>query len=292
MGKADSPKAPVYKRQQFLLAFIQQLNDNVSATDLQKLVFLYSRKKPIEHYDFVPYKYGSYSFQLAQDIDVLRNQGHLSAETERIVPLRRAQSLDVDARFVEKLRGKPLVRKVYQDYPYFAINSEIAGDLLDPLALQHVDDERKSHQSSEQMLFSIGYEGKSLESFSNTLLKNGVKLLCDVRQNPFSRKFGFSKGTLQHVTERIGIMYIHIPELGIATEKRQSLQTPSDYAALFSEYEAELPGKSAALTVLYSLLTENTRIALMCFEQDPDFCHRTRIINYLTNIYSVESEEL
>ncbi|WP_348602891.1 DUF488 family protein [Bartonella tribocorum] len=41
--------------------------------------------------------------------------------------------------------------------------------------------------------FTIGYEGKSLENYLNCLLENNIKILCDVRKNPISRKYGFSK---------------------------------------------------------------------------------------------------
>jgi hypothetical protein len=45
-------------------------------------------------------------------------------------------------------------------------------------------------------IVTIGYEGRSLEAFLNLLLQNSVTLLCDVRRNPLSRKYGFSKSTL------------------------------------------------------------------------------------------------
>ena len=63
---------PTYKRQRFLLAFITQLVEGITATDLQKLVFLHSMQNEEEaHYDFTPYKYGAYSFQLNQDVTIL-----------------------------------------------------------------------------------------------------------------------------------------------------------------------------------------------------------------------------
>lgn len=62
---------PTYKRQRFLLSFMRQLNDIVSLTDLQKLVFLQTMKGGLDFYDFLPYKFGAYSFQLAEDVDIL-----------------------------------------------------------------------------------------------------------------------------------------------------------------------------------------------------------------------------
>lgn len=48
---------PTYKRQRFLLAFIRQLHEGVTATDLQKLVFLHTMKEGSDFYEFIPYKF-------------------------------------------------------------------------------------------------------------------------------------------------------------------------------------------------------------------------------------------
>ena len=37
-------------------------------------------------------------------------------------------------------------------------------------------------------LCTIGYEGRSLESYMNLLLRDGATVLCDVRRNAFSHK--------------------------------------------------------------------------------------------------------
>ena len=47
----NAPAQPTYKRQRFLLAFMRQLNEAVSATDLQKLVFLCSMTQDEHYYD-------------------------------------------------------------------------------------------------------------------------------------------------------------------------------------------------------------------------------------------------
>ena len=41
------------------------------------------------------------------------------------------------------------------------------------------------------------------------LIREDVKLLCDVRKNPLSMKFGFSKNQLKGILEGVGIEYIH-----------------------------------------------------------------------------------
>ena len=49
--------------------------------------------------------------------------------------------------------------------------------------------------------------GKCLETYLNQLLRAGVTLLCDVRRNPLSRKYGFSKSTLSHAC---AVSYTHL----------------------------------------------------------------------------------
>ena len=54
----------------------------------------------------------------------------------------------------------------------------------------------------------------SYEAFFICLLRAGITLLCDVRRNPVSRKWGFSKRMLLAGCDRLGIEYRHLPDLG------------------------------------------------------------------------------
>ena len=168
----------------------------------------------------------------------------------------------------------------------------MSDKILSEESLQNIDVINQQLSKHAQVLFSIGYEGKSIDTFINILLKNDIKLLCDVRWNPFSRKFGFSKKQLQHILGNMGIDYIHIPTLGIESAERQSLETLDDYNALFERYKNSLPSKTKELHQVYSMLQSNGRIALMCYEQDPNYCHRTIIKDYLVSNYHLESEDL
>jgi uncharacterized protein (DUF488 family) len=173
------------------------------------------------------------------------------------------------------LRGDALVAEVYRRYPYFAIRSVMAGRLLakEPSALTAI---RYAEPALGRAgLYTIGYEGRSLEGFLNILIHSGVNLLCDVRRNPISRKYGFSKGTLTKGCEGVGIYYEHLPELGIASEDRRGLETEADYDVLFGNYRRErLPLQSSALTKICKWVNEGKRVALTCFERPPERCHR------------------
>lgn len=281
---------PTYKRQRFLLAFVRQLHTSVTSTDLQKLVFLYTMKNNSDFYEFIPYKFGAYSFQLAEDVDILLRDGYLSANNARVQAI---GDYSKESFFqIATERGDRLIRKVYREYPYYAINSEITDRLFYKKEAELFRSEKQKYTKITQMLFTIGYEGTSIEAFINTLIHNGIQLLCDVRKNPLSRKFGFSKGKLKHITETVSIKYIHIPEVGIDSDKRSSLVNAEDYRYLFKSYEKTLPNLKPYLEQLYLQLRSNNRIALMCYEKDASMCHRHIISNYIVNNYKIISRDL
>lgn len=281
---------PVYKRQRFLLEYIRQLDDGASATDIQKLIFLHCQENHAPYYEFIPYKFGPYSFQLAEDIEILQRDRFI----EYYNPTYRAegeyQIISFFSPAVE--RGDRLIRKVYEEYPYYAINSEILGRLFTKNEVRRFAEAKQSLRNNMQVLFTIGYEGKSLESFINMLIRNDVRLLCDVRKNPISRKYGFSKAKLNHILETIGIKYVHVPEVGIESEKRTSLNSIQDYDALFKTYKSSLNNITQHLEYIAQLYDKHKRIALMCYEEDPRICHRHIIRDYLIESHSAICEDL
>ena len=285
---------PTYKRQRFLLAFIRQLQDGVTSTDLQKLVFLHTMSEDSDFYEFIPYKYGSYSFQLAEDLDILSRDGYLFIEYKpESTRIKATGEYPQEAPFrIAIERGKTLIRKAYREYPYYAVNSEITGRLFRGEELERFNNGKQTYAKTGQVLFTIGYEGKNIEAFINTLIQNDIRLLCDVRKNPLSRKFGFSKGKLEHITGTVGIKYVHIPDLGIESGKRSSLETAEDYKCLFRDYTETLPNLTPLLGRVYSLLRSDVRIVLMCYEKEPEMCHRHLIRDYIANTHTIRSVDL
>ena len=72
------------------------------------------------------------------------------------------------------------------------------------------------------------------------LMDNNISVLVDVRHNPFSMKWGFSKKQLRGITSKCKIDYVHIPELGIEGHLRKNLRSRSDYNRLFARYRRTL----------------------------------------------------
>ena len=277
----------LFERQRRLLALVNALGDEIGSLDFQKLLFLYCREEEESpSYEFVPYKFGGFSFTSYADKRRLIERGFL-AEEERIWRLTAAGKtaavvlpsvrlrMGQFAQRHSRLRGDALVADVYRRYPYYAIRSEVAERLLstDPSALQAIAAARPIVHGPG--LCTIGYEGRTLEGYLNRLLYDGVTLLCDVRRNPLSRKYGFSKGTLSTSCEGVGIRYAHVPELGIAADKRRGLKTRRDYRELFVAYEREsLPRHKDALAEIWRWIQAGDRVALTCYERMPEQCHR------------------
>ncbi len=234
-------------------------------------------------YDFVPYKFGAFSFTSYADRRKLIERGllededgwQITAEGRKIIGRTMDMQLAAFAKRHRGLHGDALVADTYRRFPFFATRSEIAERVLkgDDAALARIKAVRA--KLTGPALSTIGYEGHTLESYLTVLLKSGVTILCDVRRNPISRKYGFSKNTLARGCEGVGIRYEHLPELGIASEQRQSLDTQADYDALFADYERTwLPKQGAALKKIQGWMDAGDRVTLTCYEHQPNQCHR------------------
>ena len=284
----------LFERQRRLLTLLDALGGTAENLDFQKLLFLYCQEPEAnDAYEFIPYKFGAFSFTSCADRRKLVERGLLVDDEQQWQitdkgrrAIGRVENAHVAAfaRRYRSNRGDSLVAECYRRFPYYATRSEIAERVLsgDDAALASIEAAR--HVRRPAAISTIGYEGRSVESYLNVLLRSGITLLCDVRRNPISRKYGFSKSTLGKACDGVGIRYRHIPELGIASELRKDLETQEDYDALFADYEREtLPNQAEALECLRTLVRDGQRIALTCYEQLPQQCHRHCVSDELQN---------
>ncbi len=281
---------------------MQLFDDQLDKIRLQKLLFLFTLRQAKTEYDFVPYKYGCYSYSANADMTAMTTRGMLAESKDHFTKLDKADYFkqlkpadqlslqDVKASY-GKMSAKALMKHTYINYPFYATKSEAAANILTKDELQKVEQSRP--QSDKTVLFTIGYEGISLEEYLVRLLKNDVKILVDVRNNPLSMKYGFSKSQLKRYCESLGIQYVHIPEVGIQAEQRQELNTQNDYDKLFTIYRKNNLTKTVkAQEVILSLLEQNKRIALTCFEANICQCHRKHLAEAIETlpgfVYSVK----
>lgn len=277
----------MYYRRKILLTLLQVFDNKLEKMSLQKLLMLLANKQSIPGFYFVPYKYGCYSFQANADLKTMIKYGQVGEEgnswiktdpTNYLPELKENDRMALQA--IKCLYGDKsnteLIQLTYRRFPYYALNSNIAHEVLNNKELQAIEEIRPKYSSI--VLFTIGYEGITLEQYLNKLINHGVEVLCDVRKNSLSMKYGFSKSQLQNACNGIGIKYVHIPELGIASNKRQELNTQSDYDKLFLQYRQDvLTNTRTQQNEILKLLESHKRVALTCFEANICQCHRKHL---------------
>ncbi len=258
---------------------------------LQKLLFLLSKNQIKPEYDFIPYKYGCYSFSANADLTAMVRQGILLESEANFakndeVEYFKALKLSDQKKIQElkesygKMNANSLMKHTYINFPFWAIKSLKAKEILDEKYYEKVLN--AIPKSEKTTLFTIGYEGISLEEYLTRLVRNDVKILIDVRRNPLSMKFGFSKTLLQRYCNALDIEYLHFPEVGIESDKRQELNNQSDYDKLFENYkECNIPNTLETQNKILDLLKSKKRIALTCFEADICQCHRKHLAEAL-----------
>lgn len=127
-------------------------------------------------------------------------------------------------------------------------------------------------------IYTIGYEGVTVEEFIAALKRAGVEQVIDVRALPLSRRPGFSKTPLRNALAEAGIAYVHLKALGTPKEGREAARR-RDRATLDRIYanQLALPEAQVQAAQMRELAAERPS-ALLCYERDPSCCHRTLLL--------------
>jgi uncharacterized protein (DUF488 family) len=127
-------------------------------------------------------------------------------------------------------------------------------------------------------IFTIGYEATTMGEFIAALHKAGVERVIDVRAVPLSRRPGFSKNVLAASLKEAGIDYVLLKNLGTPKPGRDAAKK-GDVATLERVYETQLglPEAQAEAAQMRALAAEKPS-ALVCFERNPEHCHRTLLL--------------
>ncbi len=266
-------------------------------TRLMKLLFLIRQETPIESewsfYDFVPYKYGPYSFFANRDVGMLRKEGlafgnyleipaNKKDEAKSVFQELPSWARDELRQVVDNYRGvstQSLVDEVYEKFPDYTILSERDGS-------------KPKRKLSKPAVYTLGYEGSTIDSFLYALIKNGIARLIDVRNNPVSRKYGFSKKTLCQLCKNINVEYKHFPGLGIESQERTNLTDLSSYQDLFKQYaQGRLSRKVEQIDQVATLMQEKPSV-LVCYEADVRYCHRNILSEKVAKKASLPTKHL
>ena len=275
-------------REKAVLAMLQEAGRPLSPLVLTKLFFLMRHeaeisKKIAGFYDFVPYKFGPYSFALHNDLAGLKRNGYVESAGEdwmlgRFVDRARDWMDELDKsvsdaiRYLYLSRGrlKPddLLKHVYSTYPWFASMSELKH--LVPCDVPNV-------QPAKAAVYTAGYQQKTVDGFLSGLLRQGISCIIDVRSNPVSRNYGFAGRTLAALAGKLGLHYKHFPQLGIPSAERKGLHSEEQYNLLFLSYRKKLlPRECDSMSKIAGFMRETPSV-LLCYEADPSCCHRSHL---------------
>jgi len=133
-------------------------------------------------------------------------------------------------------------------------------------------------------LYTTGYQGQNVIDFIAGLSQKDIGAIIDIRENPVSRKPGFSKSALSTKLRDAGVEYYHFQELGTPKPLRNYLSEKGDYEVFFQNYRNYLREFRDSLDDLIDIGSKK-RICLMCFEKDPHTCHR-KIVAELIKEYA------
>lgn len=285
-------------RQKILLRLLGDNDGQCSKLQLTKLSFLLAREGRSDHlktfYEFVPYKFGPYSFTLAHELGSLSKEGLVSMTEENQIELtakgkklskqtlevRLSRDIELLHQNYSNIEQKKLIDLVYKKFPWFTANSQFPS-------------KRKARKVTAKFVnYTIGYQAFQVDGLLNRLLESGIKCLIDTRSNPISRRYGFHKSTLSKLSDLVGIKYEHHPEVGIPSSWRQELHTDNEYKILFKRYESEIlkEAKGSVKSLAAAMKEEPT--ALLCRESLARHCHRTVLAKRLQEINNLEIVDL
>jgi hypothetical protein len=261
--------------------------NRISCLKLYRLAFLLAKETETgggsAFYEFVPYRRGPYSFTLDHEVDNLIRDGLVEASgvnawqlTARGMkePLSIPDKIRDDLHNILKRYGDwqvpQLSRTISRRHPWFAANHTDASS------------DRWTRPISEPAVYTIGYEGRSVDGFLNRLLQAGIRRVIDVRDNPISRRYGYHKSTFSRLCSLLDIQYSHFPELGIPSEQRANAHSKADYQGLFDVYENRILSDRCGAIARVADLVVAEPSALVCKEARAGACHRSRLSKQVT----------
>ncbi len=290
--------------QRTIISILLQQERPLSKTFIVKIAFLLSKETPQNQlgpfYKFLPYKYGPFSFVLYRDISNLAQTGWITKNNRLEILAHRKSEAEKEVEKMPRLlrcgvsnilehygfmSSEELINLVYSRYKSYTYFSEYNGpDGVKPFSISPPD--------APIAIYTIGYEGESVDGFLDACVQNGIRQLLDVRNNPISRKWGFSKRRLSDLCHKMKMEYHHLPELGIPASSRKNLGALESYEELLDHYEKSIlpqreKEKCRALELVYKKAS-----ALMCMEADVAYCHRGRLAKELAYISGLPIKHL
>jgi len=130
-------------------------------------------------------------------------------------------------------------------------------------------------------IYTIGFTKKSAQEFFDTLRRNNIKQIVDIRLSNTSQLAGFTKrDDLQYFLRALcGIDYYHFELLAPTKEIKDKFAEGKNWDVYAREYIELLDSRSVLDKLDKSSLGRET--CFLCSETVPDHCHRRLLTQYL-----------
>lgn len=147
-------------------------------------------------------------------------------------------------------------------------------------------------------IYTIGYQGKSIDSLIEILEKKKINTLIDIRESgKSSQKPQFNSEVLKREFQKTNIKYLHRPELGVIYQIRTPyIEGYIDDKAFKGWYKWHLKDIEFNISEFVQFLKNNGNCCFMCMEEyaKPNknqnyYCHRDYLSEIIMNF---ETEDL
>jgi uncharacterized protein (DUF488 family) len=129
---------------------------------------------------------------------------------------------------------------------------------------------------TQRTVWTIGHSNHPLETFLDLLVQHRIGLLVDVRSSPYSRHVPhFGREALCSALKDRAIEYLFLGDLlGGRAEDWQFYDAAGH--VLYDRVAQSPPFRQGIDRLLAA--TENSRLAMLCGEEDPSDCHRRLLV--------------
>ena len=180
----------LYYRRKILLALIEAFGGHLTAKQLQKYLFLFTRKQEEKAFDFIPYYYGCFSFQANQDIMTLAKLGYLSiikSENGRRIQICQPNNYLMMLDMFEQ----QAIKEIKEKYPANRVEIDVKQDIESYIKELNLEIEIETNNN---YVIKISDEEKA-HKLLNKLVVNGINI----------DKFEIKKPTLNDIfIEKVG----------------------------------------------------------------------------------------
>lgn len=131
-------------------------------------------------------------------------------------------------------------------------------------------------------VFTLGYQGLSLEDYVATLVSVGVGVVLDVRETPWSYNRRYIKSVMANALAESGVKYVHLRACGNPSANRKAAKNVKEclemYRIHLDENKLCLDELTTEIKYAYDI---GAPACLTCFEKEPESCHRSVLLDEL-----------